>query len=477
VTSLRDKATVARKEGGSSGKEDLGTHTKSVRQAAKANTAIYEAEDDSSGLSSLRKKNRPSPPSPQRGLVSKGRSAKAGPTKANATVTIRKRQKADDDFEAENSDEDDELVDEDDVQEDAMEAPAAPIAKAIPAKTKTGPRNAPAKNVSAKAGPKKAPVKTVAGAVPAPAAAGRDDADDVFRLVVIERAANRCTCVLVVKLAVGKIKTICGKLDPPVNFRERVNNANRDMRKKMILIQLCRICNTEDDVTVAIAAAGYYQGVSPKFWHPRVRPAALSLLAAFHHAMQLAASDPANEEIREVLNEFRAHFAKMLSVNFRFYVVEGKINKADDVGQHFVLSRIDRFAHFVESVKSALNHYRGIHSDMTCGRLRKNLVCVPFRLFQNCDPRVQQILKAKVEIFLLLVMEDELLLDIDVLYADQAKLNVRFGFYFHSLRNSSVTRFCQFGKLLNDRKANETTIFQCVVDMASPFKQKNRKCA
>ena len=70
------------------------------------------------------------------------------------------------------------------------------------------------------------------------------------------------------------------------------------------------------------------------------------------------------------------------------------------------------------------------------------------------------ILKAKVEIFLVLLMEDEFLLDISAVYRDQEKLNLQFGFYFQSFRKLSKTRFCQSGKLLKDKKANATTTFQ-----------------
>jgi hypothetical protein len=460
--------------GGARPEEDLGMRPKSTRRAAKANTAIFDA-DSSSGVSPTKKKTKPTPPSPQHAVVPKGPGkAKAGPvapkSKAKAAPKANKRPKDDDDFVVAGEDVDDVVEDGDDDEVAADEdTPPVPALKAAPIKM---------------AGPKKVLVKNVVAAAPAALAAGAavaaapaDDADEMFRLVRIEREAHRCTCALVAKLTVKDLKAICNKLDPRVNFRERVGNATKDMRKKRILVELCCVCTSEEAVTAAIAAAGYVQGVAPKFWHPRVQFGELSLLTAFHHAMMLAAAEPENAAFSIVLNEFRAHFAKMLTTNFRFYVVDGKINKADEVGQDFVIARLERFAHYVQSIKSALNHYRGIHSDMTCGRLRKGLVCTPFRIFRDCDPRVEQILKAKVEVFLLLLMEDEALMDISAAYHDQAKLNARFGFYSHCLRNASTTRCCQLGKLLKERNAKYTRIFQCTVDIASPFRQKNRKCA
>ncbi len=303
-------------------------------------------------------------------------------------------------------------------------------------------------------------------------------AAEILRLVTIERAAGRCICALVAKANVRSLKAICLAQVPAVAFRHRVGPrfALKVMLKKEIILELCPVCTTLADVIAGMAGAGYLQGVAPKYWHPRIEIASLSPLAAFHYLMQRSGDVPANADIRLVLEEFRAHYAKTLAVNFRFYIVEGKVNKANDVGQDAVLFRIDKFANYMHSITSSLNHYRGNHSDMSCGRLRRGLVCTPFRLFQNCDARVEQIVKANLQIFLKFVLRNEDLIDIEAIFPDQAALNTSFGFiYSNSCKNASLIRLCQFGKLLKDRNAKHTTIFQCNGDIASPFKQKKRK--
>ena len=289
---------------------DLAVRARSTRQSARANVAIFQA-DNSSGLSPIKKKTRPSPPSPYRAVVARApASVKSASARTNAVAVkaaAKKRLNADADFADVDGDfeigaDQDSIVDEDSIANDGVFAQAV-VASAKPVSTKGK------AGVSANLKKSALPAPPVVAAVP-------DEAADVFRLVSIEREANRCTCVLLVKLVVKDLKAICKKLVPPVNFRERVNNVNRDMRKKLILVELCRVCNTEDEVVAALAGAGYVQGVAPRFWHPRVQPDAMSLLSAFHHAMQRAADEGANEGIREVLGEFRAHFARMLLLTF-----------------------------------------------------------------------------------------------------------------------------------------------------------------
>jgi hypothetical protein len=256
------------------------------------------------------------------------------------------------------------------------------------------------------------------------------DEEELLRLVTIERGQGRCSCGLVAKSTVKILKVICAAQVPPVAVRHRLGQrlAWKDMRKKEILLALCPVCTTEAEVVVAMAGAGFLQGVNPKYWNPRVDLQRLSPLMAFHLSVQRSSNLPENADIHVVLDEFRAHLAKMLSVNFRFYVMEGKINKMDDVGQEAVLYRIDKFSNYFQSVKSALSHYRDVHSDMTCGRLRRGLVCTPFRVFQNCDARVEQILRRHILIFLRFVMGDENLTNIENVYPNQARINAHFGF-------------------------------------------------
>jgi hypothetical protein len=405
----------------------VGSRAPSTRAAAKNNTAIHES-DASSGLSPVKKKGKRAPTSPlhvaaPRDAPKNSQKRKKVPFRQKAALAGRKRLQDDADFDGDVNAQDQSDADEE-VDSLADEPPASVVAAKAAGKPK------PARGKQKGVGKV---VASLAAAAPAVAAvrvvAGLTEVEETLRLVILERQAGRCTCALVGKLAVKDLKLICLQQNPPVVYRHRVDRQLKDMRKKEILVELCVVCTSEAEVVAAMASAGFLQGVAPKFWNPRIVEEALSPLTAFHFALQRNGNLEENADIRDVLNEFRAHFAKMLSTNFRFYVVEGKINKMDDVGQLAVLHRVDKFANFVHSVKSAFNHYRGIHSDMTCGRLRKALVCTPFRLFQNCDARVQCTLKRFVEIFLRLIMDDDELLDITAVYHDQDKLNRAFALY------------------------------------------------
>ena len=108
------------------------------------------------------------------------------------------------------------------------------------------------------------------------------------------------------------------------------------------------------------------------------------------------------------LNQFRAHFLKVIKVNWRFYVVRGKVNKPGDVGQRTVFSFEEKLSNFLFSLESALNHYRDNHSDLTCGRLRKHQRCVPFQIFQHCHPMVERIVIEVVDILVGFMLEKSL---------------------------------------------------------------------
>ncbi len=130
------------------------------------------------------------------------------------------------------------------------------------------------------------------------------------------------------------------------------------------------------------------QGVERKFWSPIVDPERLTLFTAVHFAFVTRGS---GETFSDVLNDFRAHFLKVIKVNWLFYVVRGRENKVRNAGQRSVLSFEEKLSNFLFSLKSALNHYRDNHSDMTCGRLRTAPRCIPFQIFQRCDPMVERI--------------------------------------------------------------------------------------
>ena len=388
----------------------------STRAAAKSNVAVRMREESSevSIASPVVKKRGKSAPPPA--ASSRPAERKANVVASNLARASKKRAQ-DDDGDFEDISPVPDIMEDDEAAEISVE-PFAQKAVIQPKKSAANRKTAVLANVA------EFPAIVIIGPP------DLSDEEELLRLVTFERGQGRCSCGLVAKSTVKILKVICAAQVPSVAVRHRVGQrlAWKDMRKKEILLALCPVCTTEGEVVAAMAGAGFLQGVNPKYWNPRVDLQRLSPLMAFHLSVQRSSNLPENADIHVVLDEFRAHLAKMLSVNFRFYVMEGKINKMDDVGQEAVHYRIDKFSNYFQSVKSALNHYRDVHSDMTCGRLRRGLVCTPFRVFQNCDARVEQILRRHILIFLRFVMGDENLANIENVYPNQARINAHFGF-------------------------------------------------
>jgi hypothetical protein len=211
---------------------------------------------------------------------------------------------------------------------------------------------------------------------------------------LVSKRSGVCTCKTFSNCRVGSLRTVATHFR--VNIHHVIDGKQKLRPKKLLLWDLCPICETEADVELAMADAGWRDGINPTHWFPTVDQQSLSVLGAFHCSMLDAATLLENGIDRALLNRFRAHYLRNFASNFKFYIVRGKVNCHDRVGQRTVPNREERVANFLMAMQSCESHYRGVHSDQTCGRLRKNQVCVPFALFQDCPTYVVQPLLANI---------------------------------------------------------------------------------
>jgi hypothetical protein len=211
-----------------------------------------------------------------------------------------------------------------------------------------------------------------------------------------------------------------------VNTHHVVDGERKLRPKKLLLLDLCPICETEADVENAMANAGWRDGINPNHWYPNIDADNLSILGAFHCSMLAAATLLVNENEQDLSNRFRAHYLRNFASNFKFYVVRGKVNSLDRVGQRTIPRREERVANFLMAMRSCELHYRGDHSDLTCGRLRKNQVCVPFALLQQCSISVVQPLLTNVNKVIEFVFVHGVV-DVQSPYRDQHALREHFG--------------------------------------------------
>jgi hypothetical protein len=245
------------------------------------------------------------------------------------------------------------------------------------------------------------------------------EADDWIGQAMLLFQASECTCSVLAKQTVKQLHEFAKTRRPKIPHRR----GGAELRKKEQLLEICRACKTVDEVATAMGGAGYHQGVAPEYWYPVIDRERLTVFTAVHLAFRRAGE---GEGFSAILNEFRAHFLKVIKVNWRFYVVRGKVNKAGEVGQSSVFSFAEKLTHFLSSLTSAINHYRDNHSDMTCGRLRKYQTCVLFQIFQRCDPMVERIVVEIVNTLVLFALENNIE-TIDNIYPDQEKLKRAFN--------------------------------------------------
>jgi hypothetical protein len=231
--------------------------------------------------------------------------------------------------------------------------------------------------------------------------------------------AKQCSCSVLAKRTVKDLQNFAKTRSPPIRHRRD----GAELRKKDQLLEICRVCKSIDEVIAAMGGAGYRHGVAPEYWYPVVDQQRLTIFSAVHLAF---VAEGIGKEFSMVLNDFRAHFLKVIKVNWRFYVVRGKINKVGEVGQRAVFTFSEKLSNFLMSLESAIEHYRDNHSDMTCGRLRKHQTCVPFQIFQRCDVMVERIVTEIVNTLVTFALEKKVT-SIDSVYENQFELKQAFN--------------------------------------------------
>lgn len=232
---------------------------------------------------------------------------------------------------------------------------------------------------------------------------------------------HQCSCYELNQLAVDDIRQLC--------IARNISTTDEDgkpLKKKDLLLEACPMCLTAEQVDAALQGANLRQGVPDEYWQWNPGVAPYSLMSAFHLALVRTAQQPANAAFANDLQDFRAHVLRMMHVNYTFYVTHGKVNRSDGPGQHRNVPPMARAGHFMMSCHAALNHYDNIHDHQTCGRLRKNQACAPFREFAQCPDNVRLVVRHYVNQTIFCVSESPLT-PIDQQYPDQELLRQRFG--------------------------------------------------
>ncbi|MEZ0208941.1 MAG: hypothetical protein ACAH17_02075 [Candidatus Paceibacterota bacterium] len=239
--------------------------------------------------------------------------------------------------------------------------------------------------------------------------------------VLAHIARGVCSCSSASKLSIAVLREISHLQDIATRDTD-----GKLISKREVLLLLCPVCVLADEVQAAIDIGNDRQGVPVQYWDWVLGDAAaLSIMSAFHLAMmQRAALQPA--PVAADLNNFRAHLLRAFHVNYDWNITQGKLNRANGPGQLRVLLHTDCVAHFMHSCRAALDHYDGIHDNMTCGRLRKGQPCVPFTVFANCAGQVRIDVRCLV-MRVVVSVSDHPLIRIDQCYPDQAGLRARFG--------------------------------------------------
>lgn len=248
--------------------------------------------------------------------------------------------------------------------------------------------------------------------------------------------AGRCSCGLLGKSVTALLAKFCRQQDRDPFWRGENNElTRRQMPKARLLLTLCVVCKTVAEVEAAKVAGGFVHGIPPKFWNPPIsQPGQYSVLDGFYYVigqLDLAALGVNAAELPNALsdlNAFRAHLGKHFVTNFKFYVLKGKVNKFQNVGQNQVVLSIDRCSNFSFAMSAAFDHYQGIHSVNTCGRLRKGLNCNPFKLIQTCHQVVQRALRdAVTRVCSFVLTQNATISSLESSFSDQEALVAHFG--------------------------------------------------
>lgn len=304
------------------------------------------------------------------------------------------------------------------VQDDVDLAEPAPAA---PVRAPPGPQfDVVAPTIKKKGRPKgskvtKAPIKAAVAAAPVPT-------NDTERQADALRAQGVCSCKVLKVLLVEQLRAFCRARNISIIGADHVKLGKTDL-----LLECCVVCQTQEDTNRAVIVDAH-QGIAQKYWQwaARANDIDLSILSAYHLAMTALAGAPENVASAVDLHDFRAHFLSVFDTNYHFYVRNGKVNKVDGPGQNNVVNDADRRTNFAMSCVAALNHYRDVHDGQTCGRLRKGLVCRPFRVFGNCQPCVEVACRLNL-MHVLAAVTRAPQTDVRFPYPDQQWLRQEFG--------------------------------------------------
>lgn len=149
------------------------------------------------------------------------------------------------------------------------------------------------------------------------------------------------------------------------------------LTKLEILAQMCSHDGHDSADAVKRVLDGPASKEMIKFYYPEVLPENLSVVHAFHLFIVRHEGLFLIPGARDRLHDFRAHFMQHLVTNYNYYVVRGKQNRVGTVGTEVCPIVVGRFANFFRACLSMLDHYGDVHSNHTCGLLRKGQVCAP----------------------------------------------------------------------------------------------------
>lgn len=262
------------------------------------------------------------------------------------------------------------------------------------------------------------------------------DLADPLRLYTIQRDGRSCSCGILCQLKVNTIFALCEHFRIETSWKgENGDLSRRRKPKNRLLLALCMTCESLEEVETAKVNKGFRDNIHPRFWNPTDPSAnAASIMDGFYLIVlradltALGVTADETEAVRADILAFRAHFAKAMSINFKFYVIKGRKNKENSIGQVQVVLSEDRCSNFVHAMNAAFDHYHDVHDWMTCGRLRKGKVCTPFKLLSTCHRAVHQVMRDTVQKVLAFVLDNHTtIMSIEAPFPEQEQLRRHFG--------------------------------------------------
>ena len=244
-----------------------------------------------------------------------------------------------------------------------------------------------------------------------------------------------CSCHLLKPLLVASLRLIakqCG-----FATKEEVSDFSgrrREIPKILLLLAMCVSCETVKDVD--LVGGKDFEGVSGLCWAPQILMTELTILHAFHLSFLSASESVPASHVHDIVvfqfGRFRAHLLQHAETNSIRYLVQGKVNKANEHGHTVTQDRLLREGTFALAMHSCItNHYNGVHSDLYCGNLRKQRACVPFEIWNNCPTAVRELVQSRINLLVSFVSSraaqgQTRVIRLDEIYPDQENLRNHF---------------------------------------------------